>query len=243
MNKLHILLVAGGAASLTGCFDEDPTVIEEPGNRAEISRTVDDFDAIEVSGPIRVIVADGAQTALTISGPENILEHVVTNTASGELEIGIDRDYRAGWRWNDDNAVTVTLSHNSLRAAAIAGSGSIDIERSAVSAFDGAIAGSGDLLVRSLKADKAEFTIAGSGDIRVAGAADALDVDIGGSGDFDGMELAATNAEIGIAGSGEVAANVTGTADVSIAGSGDVAITGGAKCTVSKAGSGNVTCQ
>ena len=118
MNKFHLLLVAGGAASLSGCFDEDPTVIEEPGNRAEISRTVDDFDAIEVSGPIRVIVADGAQTALTISGPENILEHVVTNTASGELEIGIDRDYRAGWRWNDDNASSGRLRCSRSRAPA-----------------------------------------------------------------------------------------------------------------------------
>lgn len=243
MNKLHLILVAGAAAGLTGCFDDDRIEISEPGPTTEETRDVGSFDELAVGGPYRVIVTDGEQSALTISGPQNIIEHTEFDLDGDELTIRLDRDYRIGWKRSSDDLVTVRFSHNALEEAAIGGSGSIEIERSSVEKFEGAIGGSGSLSIDRLAAVESEFAIGGSGDMRVAGATEKLEVAIGGSGEFLSPDFEATDAEIAIGGSGDVEARVTGTASISIAGSGDVAITGGAECTVSKAGSGDVTCS
>lgn len=243
MKTLHLILAAGAAAGLSGCFGDDRIDIDEPGPTTEETRDVGSFTELGVAGPYRVIVSDGEPSALTISGPQNIIDHTEFEVDGDELEIRLDKDYRIGWNRSKDDVVTIRLSHNALEEAGIAGSGSIEIAKSEVDDFEGGIAGSGSLTVTSLTARNAEFGIAGSGDITVGGTADKMEVGIAGSGDFRGADLVTTDAEIEIAGSGDVQANATGTASVSIAGSGDVAITGGAKCTVSKAGSGNVTCS
>lgn len=243
MNKLHLILAAGAAAGLSGCFGDDRIEIDEPGPTTEETRDVGAFTEIGVAGPYRVIVTDGAPSALTISGPQNIIEHTEFELDGDELEIRLDRDYRIGWKRSKDDVVTIRLSHNTLEEASIAGSGSIEIANSEVGDFEGGIAGSGSLTVSSLTSQNAEFGIAGSGDITVAGTTEKMEVSIAGSGDFRGAKFVSSDAEIEIAGSGDVKANATGTASVSIAGSGDVAIAGGAKCTVSKAGSGNVVCS
>ena len=243
MNTLHLILAAGAAAGLSGCFDDDRIEISEPGPTTEETRDVGSFDEIAVSGPFRVIVSDGEPSALTISGPENLIEHIDFEVDGDELEIKLDRDYRIGWKRSDDDVVTVRFSHNAIEEAAIGGSGSIEIERSSVEQFEGAIGGSGSLAIARLAAVQSQFAIGGSGDIRVAGATENLEVSIGGSGEFLSPEFEAADAEIAIGGSGDVEARVTGTASISIAGSGDVAITGGAKCNVSKVGSGDVTCS
>ncbi|MBW0144133.1 head GIN domain-containing protein [Sphingomicrobium clamense] len=243
MKTLHLILAAGAAAGLSGCFGDDRIEIDKPGPTTEETRDVGPFSELGVAGPYRVIVSDGAPSALSISGPENIIEHTKFEVDGDELEIRLDRDYKIGWKRSSDDVVEIRFSHNALEEAGIAGSGSIDIARSEVDDFEGDIAGSGNLTVQSLAARRAEFGIAGSGSMKVSGATENLEVGIAGSGEFISPELESTDAEIEIAGSGEVETRVTGNASVSIAGSGDVAITGGAKCSVSKAGSGNVTCE
>lgn len=244
MTKISLLLATGAASALAACFGGgDDVVIDEPGPRTEQTRDVASFDEIEVAGPYNVIVADGEPSALTISGPENVLQHTEFKVEDGELTIRMKKGYRTKWRWSDDEGIEIHLSHNALKGAGIAGSGSIDIARSKVDDFEGEIAGSGDLTIRALEAGRADFGIAGSGDMRVSGTVDRMNLDIAGSGNFESSGLESVDAEISIAGSGDVDTRVTGEAEVSIVGSGDVNLTGGAKCSISKVGSGDVTCS
>lgn len=238
----NILIVTAAIGAISSCGSDDRITIEDEGPRTEITRSVGDFEEITVAGPFRVTVADGAPSALTIAGPENVMEYLETEVDKGELTIRMKKGVKAKWRWNDENAVTVNLSHNALSAASIAGSGTLDIARVAGDRFEGAIAGSGDMSIAQVDSAIADFAIAGSGDLSAAGKVEELDLDIAGSGNFDGRGLEAQRADISIAGSGDVDAMATDTADVSVAGSGDVTITGGAKCSVSKMGSGDVTC-
>ncbi|MDQ3075399.1 MAG: DUF2807 domain-containing protein, partial [Pseudomonadota bacterium] len=212
---------------------------------AAVDRTfaVGAFDRITVSGPYDVTVKTGGQAGVSARGGDAILAETEVVVEDGELKIRTKSRRGIRWTWGKDNQVKILVTAPAIRAATIAGSGGIDIDRVAGGDFNGQVAGSGDLSLGTIDATNAEFGIAGSGGIRAAGKVDTLEVDIAGSGDVDLSALTATDASVSIAGSGNVRTRATGTAKVSMMGSGNVEVTGGAKCAVSKHGSGDVRCS
>lgn len=209
----------------------------------EVSRTyqVGTFDKIEVAGPYDVNVVSGGQGVISAKGGENLLAETDVVVENGTLKIIPKK--RKGIRWNGRGGKAVfTVNAAALRAATIAGSGGITVDKVAGD-FEGEVAGSGNLNLAAVEGGKIDFNIAGSGEVRAVGKADRVDISIAGSGDVDTRGLISRTADVSIAGSGNVVANASETADVNIMGSGDVEITGGAKCSVSKAGSGDVRCS
>jgi hypothetical protein len=215
---------------------------EERDAGAKVSRSyqVGDFSKIEVAGPYEVKVVTGSQPAVSARGGENLLNETEVVVDGDTLEIRPKKRKGFKWHWSNGTA-EFTVNVAALKAAAIAGSGGITVDKVSGD-FEGDVAGSGDLRLPSIEGGKVKLAIAGSGDVMAAGRADTVDISIAGSGDIDAKGLVTRNAEVSIAGSGGVSAHATETADVSIAGSGDVDLSGGAKCSVSKMGSGNVHC-
>lgn len=208
------------------------------------SRTfeVGDFDAVELAGPHDVIVRVGGAPSVRAEGDAEALEELEVRMDGSTLEVGTRRRGGMGIGFRKSRAARIYVTVPALRAAGVAGSGNLRIDRVEGESFDGSLAGSGELIVDALRVGRAEFSVAGSGDIRAAGAAEAVEVGIAGSGDVDLSGLQVRTADVNVMGSGDVRLNATDTADVSIMGSGDVAVTGGARCSVSKSGSGDVTC-
>lgn len=208
------------------------------------SRTypVTGFDRIALRGADDVVVRVGAAESVRVTGPADVLDDLDVQVKDGELRLGRKRtNMGASWRGERGHA-TFTVTLPKLMAAAVAGSGNMDVDRAEASSFSGAVAGSGNLRIGALRTETASFDIAGSGDTQIGGAARRLNVSVAGSGDWDGAGFKSESAKINIAGSGNVRAGVDKDADVSIVGSGDVEIIGSAKCRVSKMGSGNVRC-
>jgi hypothetical protein len=244
MKRLLPILAIGAAAVLaSGCRIGASHEARDPGPVADRTYAPGAFDRIAVSGPYDVIVKTGGEPGVTARGGQAILDETEVVVENGELQIKPKN--RGGFRWQmgRDSKVRMTVTAASIRAATIAGSGGIDLDRGTGNDFKGEVAGSGDLSIGSVESAAAEFSIAGSGGLRAGGKVGKLDINIAGSGDVDLAGLTATDASVSIAGSGNVRARATGTADVSILGSGDVEITGGAKCNVSKNGSGDVRCS
>ena len=233
------LTILAATVLLAGCG----VVHADRGDAAEGSRTFNlrGFDRVSLRGSDNVVVRVGSAESVTASGPDDVLDKLEVKVVDGELRIGREKKWSMGWSSNRKPAiVTVTLPR--LRAASVAGSGDMQVDRVQTASFDGSIAGSGNLRIGALQADAASLSIAGSGDASVAGQARSLNISIAGSGNVAAAGLKAERAKISIAGSGDVRAHVSGEADVSILGSGDVELAGNPRCRTSKMGSGDVRC-
>lgn len=235
---LAIALTATALAACTGARSESggPTV--------ERNYQVGGFERIEVSGPYEVDVRTGSEPSVHASGPEKTIERMIVEVDGDTLRIHPRKRKSFNFGWSSDHTARLQVTVPALRAAEIAGSGGINVDRVTGDSFEGTVAGSGDLQLGQVEVQQLSMAIAGSGEIRAgAGRARRVEYEIAGSGDIDAGVLAAEDAKVSIAGSGNVRANASKTASVDIAGSGDVQLTGGAKCQVSKAGSGNVNCS
>jgi hypothetical protein len=218
---------------------------ENPGPQVSQNYQVGNFTEVEVAGPFDVTIHTGAAPSVQAKGNQKLIERLIVEVKGDKLLIHPKQNH--GWfgSWSSvrgKGAIAVTVPD--LRAATLAGSGGLDIDKVQGDSFDGQIAGSGDLKVGSVDVGDLKLGIAGAGGARVgSGKAKNAEYEIAGSGGVDGAALTVETLKVSIAGSGSVKANATGTADVSIMGSGDVNVTGGAKCSVSKAGAGDVRCS
>lgn len=230
------IMVTGAAVLLSGCSVGKAV---EPGPTVQRGFPVGAFSKIEVAGPYEVTVATGGQAGVEARGSQGLLDQTVVEVKGDTLQI-----HPRGKRltWSGDKA-TFQVRVPALSAAAIAGSGTMAIDRVQGGEFTGSIAGSGDLRVQQLAVQRLGLEIAGSGSFAAAGRASEARYEIAGNGDIDAGGLQAERLRAEIAGSGEIKARATGSADIEIMGSGDVDVTGGAKCSVSKAGSGKVRCS
>ncbi len=200
------------------------------------------FDAVSVAGPHDVVVAVGSAHSVRAEGDQETLDRLEIKVEGGNLKIGTKKgNWSIGWS-KDRPKTRIFVTLPSIRAAAIAGSGDMQVDRVQADRFKAAIAGSGDLQIQQLQVGDAEFSIAGSGNITARGTAQRADISIAGSGDVNLEAVEMRTAEVSIVGSGDVRARAMETADVSIMGSGDVVLSGPARCNVSKRGSGSVRC-
>ncbi len=238
MRALFLTAVAFGlAACSTGRA-------ESAGPEIARSFSVPAFDKIEVAGPFAVEVSTGRQPSVAARGPSSIVEKMEVVVENGTLKIRPERRRgMLGWSSSTRGTVRVAVSVPMLRAAEIAGSGDMAIDRVAAESFHASIAGSGGLRLPQVQVGSLRLEIAGSGDATAAGRAAAAHYEIAGSGNIQAGQVATDQARAEIAGSGNIDANARSSARVEIAGSGNVRVRGGARCSVSKAGSGSVQCS
>lgn len=216
---------------------------KEAGPQTSRTFPVGAFTSLEVAGPYEVRVHEGAKPNVSVTGPQNILDHMVVEVDGNELQIHSKKNGMFSGNWGSHGKVVVEVTTPTLDGVAIAGSGDIAVDKVKGDTFKGAVAGSGSLAIAAIEVQSLKLEIAGSGDINAAGKATRGEYEIAGSGSILAPKLATQSLKVSIAGSGDVAAHSSGTADVEIIGSGDVTVTGGAKCKVDKMGSGNANCS
>jgi hypothetical protein len=238
---IRMISIATAAIAATACTVGANAEERDAGPSVSRNYQLGAFDKIEVAGPYDVQVTTAGTPGASAKGGNSLLDETEVLVEGNTLKIRPKKKngIRISWGKNDKAQFTVTTA--ALHAAAIAGSGTITVDK-VDGDFNGSIGGSGDLQLPSVRGGAVEFAIGGSGKITAAGTAQSTSISIGGSGDVDASRLAAKTTNVAIGGHGNVRANASDSASVSIAGSGDVNVTGGAKCTVRKAGAGNVTC-
>lgn len=212
----------------------------DPGAMAARTFQVGDFKRIESAGSYDVTVRTGAAPSVRAEGPQKVLDRLEVKVVGDQLVIRPKGGRTINWGRTRPIKVAVTVPE--LHGAAIAGSGTMSVDKVVADLFRGEISGSGDLSLPQVRARAVEFDIAGSGSARVAGQADAAKYSIAGAGDVDASKLRSRDVRLTIAGSGAVDAFATSTVRGEIMGSGDVRISGGAKCSVDKLGSGSIKC-
>ena len=240
MRAITLLLAVPLAACSFHSDDGGPGVTGS-GSGTTRNYAVADFTGVALRGSDDVDVRVGTGFSVRAEGPSKELDKLKIERVGDTLRIG--RRNQSSFNWGGDHdSVKVFVTMPMLRAATIAGSGDMVVDRIEGQRFDGDTAGSGNLSVAALAVREAKIAIAGSGGMSLKGSADQLDISIAGSGDVDASGLKATGAKVAVMGSGGVRADVTGAASVSVMGSGDVDLGKGAKCSTTKMGSGTVTC-
>ncbi len=236
--RLMPLLGAALILILSGCgMTEKGQGDATPGAR---SFAVTGFDAVSLDGSDDVEVVTGPAFAVSATGPQAVLDRLNVRVEGTGLKI--DRKAESGWNWSGKGAmIRVTLPV--IKAAAVAGSGNMRIDRVENPSFSADVTGSGDMSIAGIKVDSLTAGVMGSGDMTLSGSAAQATVSVAGSGTVDADSFTVTNAMVAVKGSGDASLRVTGQASGSVAGSGSVSIMGTSNCAISKAGSGEVSCQ
>ncbi|TMM48182.1 head GIN domain-containing protein [Qipengyuania marisflavi] len=190
-----------------------------------------------LAGPDTVIVTDGAELDINVSGDDDAVEAMRFSLDDGTLAI-----MREKGDWKNRAQATVRVTMPAAESVTLAGSGTIEAASLSGDA-DITIAGSGTMRAAKVDAKDLAVTIAGSGSLEASGKARALELTIAGSGEADMADLKADMAEVTIAGSGDASFASDGDVDASIMGSGSVTVIGRANCTVSSMGSGSLNCR
>lgn len=238
---MRAALIAASVLILAACnMSAASEEVEDEGPRVARDFPVGAFERVALGGSQDVIVTVGGAPSVRAEGTAKALDRLEIKVEGGELRIGTRRN--SGNFFTTSGRTTVHVTVPSLRAASVAGSGDMRIDKVQGGDFEAAIAGSGDLEIGTMQVGTARVGIAGSGDVTASGTAERTEVNVAGSGNVALDGLQAKRATVSIVGSGDVSAHASESAVVTIMGSGDVKIAGGAKCTVNKQGSGSVDC-
>jgi len=160
-----------------------------------IDRTLSGFSSVKTDGPFEIIYRHG-EPSLSISGDKNIIQHVLVQESSGNLDISIKQSFSSYYPLvikmaskkiesiTMEGTSTMTLEDISTGQLTINLIGTVDIVASGrATRLDLNIQGTGDVKARKLKADYVSVNLEGTSDVELT-ATQALNIDISGVGDI-----------------------------------------------------------
>ncbi len=141
-------------------------------------RTVDDFDRIEISSAVTVelVVEPGAETTVSVTYDDNLIDRVKTEVRSATLVISLDGSVSTlgGGRF-----VSVTV--DSLEALEV--SGAVELRGSGeVTSYDLAVSGASDVDLRDLAANDVVIEVDGASEVSIW-ASQSVTGDVSGASD------------------------------------------------------------
>lgn len=189
-----------------------------------------------LAGPDTVVITEGRELAITVSGDAEATEALRFNLDGDTLGIMREDNSRAKGK------ATIQVTMPPAREIVLAGSG--DIRAPAmVDEAEVNIAGSGKVTVAKVAAERLNVNMMGSGTLAAMGTAERLDFNVAGSGKLAARGLKVGRAEVNIAGSGSGEFASDGQVTANVAGSGDVTVYGRAECKINSMGSGSLRCR
>jgi len=201
------------------------------------TRPVSGVHALDLRGPIDVVLKQGDAGRVTVHTDDNIADLIETPVVDGVLHVNIRT--HASFKVKHPIGVTVEVPH--LDAIKMQGSGDLNCSQFDSDLLEITVIGSGDARFDALHVGTLAVLVQGSGDVSLSGNAPQQGYVIEGSGDIDADELIGRNVAIRIAGSGDAKLMASETLSVEIAGSGDVSYRGDAVLKKTVHGSGDIT--
>lgn len=194
--------------------------IKGNGNMTTITRSVGDYDQVNVGGFFDVRLVAGDEGTLTVEGESNLLEYLVTEVKNGALKIRVEKGKTL--KPSRNMMIKVTVPFKDLDGVSLAGSGDVWNEDTIkADSFDTAVAGSGDLKLM-VEANTIEASVAGSGDLTLEGNAKSLEASVAGSGDVHAKKMKVDNVDARVAGSGDIEVYCSKSLKARVSGSGDI---------------------
>lgn len=227
---------AGSVALVLAVVGGGPVAAAE---RVEI---VTGFDRISITGPYDVRLTTGKGASAKLTGERLAIEAVKFRINGSLLTIGPDRT-RSNFRYDKDaSPVVIELTTPALRSAAVAGSGSLDVDRLRGDRVAISLQGDGRIAVNSMEGDLGVILMLGAGAATVAGKVGQLNATLRGQATLDGAGLSTAKLSLTQSSSGTVTLTVNGPVNGTATGAGDAILLGNPTCNVAELGAGTVRC-
>ena len=224
--KNLIVLIIGLATALPQSFGKN------------ITTTLDlpQIDKLGLSINASVVIREGANQSIEISGSEDLIDDLNTDVENGNWNI----KYESYDNRNSDESLTIEITLNSLKTLAVSGPGSIETKGSfshvkrrniALSGtgsiqfkgesdhIDIALSGDGYIDVNT-QSEYIHAAVSGTGDIDLSGTAKFVNMAASGSGNIGSPKLKTERCKAAISGSSILTAEVTDDLDIIVSGSG-----------------------
>ncbi len=259
MNKLIFLPgIVLGLTLITSCEDMWNHCVEGNGRQSTETRTLPEFDRIQVNGDFNVLVDTGSAYTAVVEADENLQDRIITHVSGGRLVIESKSDDCL----NPSDPIEITVTVPIVTSVELYGSGYIFCNDLDVEDLTVRLSGSGQIECTKIEAISVVFhlegsgnidcavdvedlssTIEGSGDINIDGSALNSELEVTGSGRQRAGELNTDVCKATISGSGIIDTNVNNSLDVTIIGSGTVNYVGNPVITSYISGSGKIVKQ
>ncbi len=232
-----LMLAAPILLLITSCNSNGDKRINGNGNKSSEQRSFSGFTGVKTSGPYDVVLTQGEEFKVQVTGDKNLLEYVEIEKQNGTLEISVQDGYRLKPRAGLEVHVTAPALEN----IKVEGSGNVrSATKLKVEDLRIGISGSGDVELTNVDAPRITSSIAGSGEVILKGTTENFTASISGSGDVHAFELLSENTVVKIAGSGGAEVFASKQLKVRTVGSGEVEYKGSPVVSHSNAGSGSV---
>jgi len=202
------------------------------------TRTVSEFQTIDLAMTATVYYTQGEKVSCEITGQQNILNQIITSVDGTTLNIGVKK----GVVLRNFEPVRIYLTAPSVNNLNVSGSGDIFIGKTwVISAVSISISGSGNVNIEAVEASDLEARISGSGLVQAAsGRCTSENLTISGSGSIDLRSVGAAKVFTTISGSGDAYVYASEMLDVTISGSGNLWYYGSPAVYTNISGSGSL---
>jgi Putative auto-transporter adhesin, head GIN domain len=260
ITKITALAALGAATMLSSCRQDRFGCIRGDGPTIPETRTVSDFEEIEIQSGATVYVIEDSSYSFTATAQENILENLILSTRNGKLLIKDHRCVRG------KSNLVITIHVPEMHSMSVSGSGHATLNKTKTQSISNArftVSGSGQLVIKGdIHADDVYATITGSGNIEIPVIADDVfmkvtgsgeiyasgktthnDIEVTGSGEIQSFQLISDDTYVNISGSGKSEVYADKNLDVNISGSGSVYYKGWPRISTRISGSGKVVSE
>lgn len=213
-----------------------------PASAAEKSFGLTSFDRIMVQADYIVEVTTRSPVNAVATGSPEALDRVVVDSDNGTLTIRSEQFAGDENRKKPLGPVTIRVNAALLREAAVAGAGSLTIDRMKGATVALGLHGPGHLTVGDIRADRLSVAMIGNGTMALGGTAKRGQMILSGAGSLDAAKLVVSDLTTDSEGSGDHIFNATKTAAITTRGLGKTVVLGKPSCTVRNVGSGSVIC-
>ncbi len=200
------------------------------------------FETIEVGTDVDVEVVARAPVGAVATGSTDALDRLTLETRDGRLVIGEKKYAGDENRRTPPGPVTIRINAANLRAATLAGAGSLRIDWLKGARVTIGLRGPGRVSVDAIDADRLSVAMIGNGTMTLAGKAKQGQMTLSGAGVVDAGKLTVDDLVSDSEGAGDHIFNAVKTAAVTTRGVGKTVVLGRPACTVRNLGSGTVSC-
>ena len=177
-----------------------------------------DFDAIDASRAVKVVVSAGASD-IRIEADDNLIDLVVAETRGKTLEVTLDK--KASNIQNAD--ITVTIPANGGKIRSLKASSASKITSDA-----------------TLRADRFTIEASSASKIALAGSAEDFTADLSSASKLDAEKFTAVNASVSTSSAAKADIDCSGKLTASASSGSSIGYTGGCRTSLSKSSGGSV---
>jgi Putative auto-transporter adhesin, head GIN domain len=221
--KKAIIIALGICYSLTAAAQGEGIFIEASNKKAKEIRTISTFSKLDVSGCFEVQLVKEDGNALTLTGADNILPLIITESHGDTLSIHLKDGLQI--QPSLHNKVTIKVPFAYINAISLYGAGSITSKSTITTNIDLKLDGAGAINLK-LYSPKSTVNMVGAGNISLQGYSEAITCKLTGSGSITAGDLNTETADVILMGSGSIKVSSNKKIKGRINGSGSVALGG-----------------